>query len=905
MQYIKNNIIFFILSFSLFNCKEIISELNRLTYKTIIDKDNSFYIINTENEYKIIKNLQKDEIIKYSGDYTYKWANQDSLTYFNLDSLLPKSDSKGYRDFSIYDSIFIKLYSSISTISTFMLVIYCQERQPDQISTMTKHYFRSTVTINFKGWKEILIKFSDLDIGYSPDITKVTGISIISTGWDQIPNPKSVIYFDQIYLIKYKYEFNIPENEINIENYSNIIKKLQYMLKNDFTDESNTYITNNRLKYLINLAKNTDKEMNKKGLPFNYTMTQTSHMTSIYYKLRSMAIGYSIKGGELNKNSTFLNDILIGLEYMHENYYNKRGNLTWSWNNWWDWEIGSAQYLIDILILINDDISQNLLNKYLEPINKYDYLPSYTMANKVDIAYCSIFAAVLQKDYKRIAFSIDSLKECFINVEKDDGFYDDGSYIQHSVYAYTGSYGTGFLSAITIISYCLSDTIFRLDDNMINEQYNWAINSYLPLLYNGAYCDHVRGRAIVRNIKGYRTGTSAINSLIYMTTYLINKDNVNYLKSILKYFYEINRDNDYSISFISLKLITNIENDTNILPKKINSFAKVFSRMDKTISQIKNISIAISMSSTRTGKYESINGENLKGWYTGDGMTYIYFNTNDYASDYWSYVNYYRIPGTTVTKAPREQKGLFGSNALAKYDFVGGCYYDVNLVAAMQFSSEVKSHNFISTLNGNKGYFIFEDILICIGNNISCQDNYDVETIIENKKLNGKFYIGNKEINNTNGNIDQNWIFIEGYGLIYIEDYKNAKYEITDKKFLELYILHGKNISNSVYSYMIFPNRKKENLNEIKNQIKILENNNIVTAVKNNNLNIIEYIFWKKGELNNIKVNNPCTLIITENYIYVSDPTQKLNFVTISIGNNSYQVRVNKGYKFKTFQKNN
>ena len=56
----------------------------------------------------------------------------------------------------------------------------------------------------------------------------------------------------------------------------------------------------------------------------------------------------------LNKNG--LKDILYTLDYMHE-IYNK-GN--WTTNDWWFLEIGIAQRLIDILVLINEDISQTL-----------------------------------------------------------------------------------------------------------------------------------------------------------------------------------------------------------------------------------------------------------------------------------------------------------------------------------------------------------------------------------------------------------------------------------------------------------------------------------------------------------------------------------------------------------------
>ena len=129
--------------------------------------------------------------------------------------------------------------------------------------------------------------------------------------------------------------------------------------------------------------------------------------------------------------------------------------------------------------------------------------------------------------------------------------------------------------------------------------------------------------------------------------------------------------------------------------------------MDKAISQINGVGLGISLSSTRTGKYESINGENKKGWYQGDGMTYIYLSPQDYASLYWPFVNYYRLPGTTITNAPREEKDLSGNKALAKYDFVGGAYSDINMVVTMQFASENQNIGFSSSLIGNKGYFIF------------------------------------------------------------------------------------------------------------------------------------------------------------------------------------------------------
>ena len=81
---------------------------------------------------------------------------------------------------------------------------------------------------------------------------------------------------------------------------------------------------------------------------------------------------------------------------------------------------------------------------------------------------------------------------------------------------------------------------------------------------------------------------------------------------------------------------------------------------------------------------------------------------NDYANSYWPYVNPYRLPGTTVTNAPREKKALNERNGLAKYDFVGGTYSDINMVAVIKFTSESPKINFFSSLEGNKAYFILK-----------------------------------------------------------------------------------------------------------------------------------------------------------------------------------------------------
>ena len=875
----------------------------RLTFKESFDIDNTHYILNTQEEYKENPNLVKNEIYTNSSTYSYEWSNHPSHLRIRLDNYLPDADSQGYRDMTKYDTIYFNIYSKKILPTKVTLVIECQERTPDEISDMKVAYKSYKIQIDFEGWKEIKINYKQLDDGHGGDLTKVSGLGIYSNGWGNTPNKETELYIDKISFTKIKYEFNMKESEITEDNYINALNRFKYSTlgTGSLLTEKNAIIVQ-MLKSSVKTAISTHKKMNKKGVPFNYPMNSSLDIYSNYYELHKIAKGYAIEGGEIYKNKTYLDSIIYCLDYMNDNHYSKRfPKIFKGQDNWWHWDIGIPQMLLEIIIFIKDDLTQEQINKYLTTVNNYIFYPKLTMANRADIGYSCIIAGLLQKDHKRIAISVEMLREIFNNVEIFDGFYEDGSFIQHEIYGYVGGYGVSLINSLSRISYILDESCFRLDDDMKEKQYNWLINSYIPFIYNGAFFDLIRGRDITKNLVGLYSGNNLMRAICFATKYFKNSNNIKLLQSYLKYLYEINKDYyNKNAALFTLTILDEINNDESIQSKNIiNNFAKVYSRIDKAISQINGIGIGISFSSTRIGKYEAIGSDNTIGWYEGDGMTYIYLSQNDYANSYWPYVNPLRLPGTTVTNAPREKKGLSDKNALAKYDFVGGTYSDINMVAVMKFASESPGLKFYSSLTGNKAYFLFENSLICIGNNISCNDSYQVETIIENRKLNGTFYFGDNKVTAINGNVTDNYIYIENYGGIYIPDYSNVKYEVTNNRFLEIYFAQGKNITNGRYIYYIFPNIDKNNFKNYVDNIQILSDTTTITAVKNKMNNIKQYVFWEKGRFDNIGVDHPCTIILYENEFYISDPSHKIEQINVNIDNYNYKVNLRKGYTFK------
>ena len=277
--------------------EEFLKPIKRITYKEIYDPDNTFYVLNTEDEYKSIKGLVKNELLTNSSTYTYEWSNHINNTYFFLKDSLPQADSEGYRDMTGYDLIYLNVFSKNNIGSKIILVIECQKREPDEKSNHPVCYKSHIIPINFSGWKEILIPYSILDDSYNADLTRVSRILLHSNGWDCVPNKDTRLFFDKISFSKIKYVFNMKESEISEDNYSNILNIFKYSFINSgnlLTENKKNIIQ--KLKSMVITANNTHKEISTKGLPFNYDMINRKDMGSIYNKIKQMAMGYAIKG---------------------------------------------------------------------------------------------------------------------------------------------------------------------------------------------------------------------------------------------------------------------------------------------------------------------------------------------------------------------------------------------------------------------------------------------------------------------------------------------------------------------------------------------------------------------------------------------------------------------------------
>ena len=129
----------------------------------------------------------------------------------------------------------------------------------------------------------------------------------------------------------------------------------------------------------------------------------------------------------------------------------------------------------------------------------------------------------------------------------------------------------------------------------------------------------------------------------------------------------------------------------NSIPVEKDERAIMRYTTDRAVQHREKYTVGLAMSSTRISTHDSTHGRNRYGWYTGDGMLYVYpdstgYGFDPYGSNYHKYATMYRMPGTTEENSTRRIPNSCRNHYLPRTDFVGGVELeDLYITAAMDF----------------------------------------------------------------------------------------------------------------------------------------------------------------------------------------------------------------------------
>lgn len=737
-------------------------------------------------------------------------------------------------------------------------------------------YFSYSFPLDWSGWKLMTVPFDMFSKqgGHNPDIATLHSIRMeyVIRENNQATDKNTISYIDSIFFANNLYEYDWTTNQ-DIDNaLETALDTLRALLQQEGTISDS----------LIDIgAANWANSICSID-----SLHSSGEMNAVYDIIYKAAITY-VRDEDYH-NQKMLDSILDALYYMDQTFFSQRNRVSFANDNWWNWEIGVPTKIVNTLVILSEDIEDRDIYRLLKTIDMMNRLPARTDANQLSIGYCAMVSAILQRDYKRVINCREILTEALKYTSFEGGFYEDGSYIDHLYIPYNGSYGCVYIANMSKLITVLDGTVLAFDSSAVKRCISILKDSFLPFLFRGAMSASVRGRSISRKSSRDLTyGTQAIESMIMLYPLMKESDREVFKNAILSGYSGNQRRYRRNMCPYALDILDAILEEDKLPEVQDEPGVWYMSSMDRAVARMKNWAAYISLSGSRIAKYEAINGENQTGWYTGDGMIYLYTSQKDYGDAFWGGLDYYKIPGTTVTDLPRIATDIITSTTLTSCDFVGGCVQGDAMAVAMEWAGASSGMDFQTDLTGKKAWFIIDNMILCLGTDICCTDECGVYTVVDNRIIDDREVLADGQPIEEDGTARR--IYISGYcGIISYQ--QEIQYQIVQEdnnQFLQAMVDHGQKPNGAGYCYAMYPLCTDEEFESLKPPgFKVIQNDGNVTAVDVGSKKM--FIFWNAGTCDGMTVDYPCILIVGENGLCLSDPTHLQKVITVFYGEKKY-----------------
>lgn len=527
----------------------------------------------------------------------------------------------------------------------------------------------------------------------------------------------------------------------------NGIKEMKKAKKGEYNAEKGRYY------YIPDRTKLDGYDLSSSGLK-----TFKVNLLAAYKRVLTMATGYACMS-EAEKSSSdgteLLNATLGSLDFLLKYYSMEWDILYESKQQWTDTQFNIPIVAGNILCLMYDKMSEAEIKEYTDQIFDKAPLPNIrtgygdygeeTYTNRLWKSYSYFNVAVLANDAYKMNYAIKYSAPAYMYTYSNaslkglkfnkDGFYTDGSMIFHNNIPNNMGYGLSYVTLVYEMLALTSGTKFDIRDTYDFENvYSFAVNNILPFVSNGITMRMTHGRA------NPLTDTAVISRIMYISNYAGEPVRKHMVEAIKKVSGSKELKASAKQYIVNTPMLSEMADEYNSYAANVSvheedkTSSKVYYNQDQVVHRTENFTAALSMSSERVAKYESILPTNAKGWYLGDGMLYIYKDgTTQYDSSYFSYVNPYYMPGTTVDSTVRKE---ITTNSSAENwgnpdnKFAGGASDGKNTAAGY-----ILGNKYVSGLKGKKSYFMIGDKIICMGSGITGGEG-NVYTVIDNRVIN-------------------------------------------------------------------------------------------------------------------------------------------------------------------------
>ena len=684
-------------------------------------------------------------------------------------------------------------------------------------------------------------------------------------------------------------------------------------------------------------AKGLDPSRTDGLFPDLTSTTLSNHVTTSFKRLATVATAWAVPG-TVQYGDTALRDlVLAGIDWMLTNRYGPEHT---RFDNDWDWEIGSALALNDAAVLLYDTLGAERLARINAAVRSYTPDPNLwradrqiaTGANRVWISTVVAVNAVLRDsgdDLVRVRDALSDVEGSGANsvlafndasaaaAGTGEGFYSDGSFLQHYKHPYNGGYGKELLNNLSRLLNLLADTAWTVTDPDLDNVRIWVDEGFDPLLARGDVMASVCGREIARPSKqGHVSAQTVIEAVVRMIPSFPGETADRFTALVKQWIAE-----DTYRDFLAVTDLASLVAARNVIASPVPARGplvahKQHPRMDKAAHHRPSFALGISAYSSRIYNYESIQNENLHAWHLSDGMVLLY--TDDlghYSEDYWPTVDPTRLPGTTVlTGRPADAAG---QRTTSTADWAGGAALPGTTLGA--YGMELRA--FGSSLHGLKSWFCLDDVIACVGSGISA-DTGTAETIVENRKLRdpaAALLVNGQAAPADTGwsaRLDQvRWAHVAGTGgYVFPEPVTlhglredrtatwreiNLKYG-TDtpvtRPYLTLWQDHGTAPQEAGYFWLQAPMASAERTKQWSSAppVKLVARSTAVHAVRRCADGLLAANFWGAGTAQELTADGPASVLVRPEgrtvTVSLSDPTQLRSSVVLDLARRNLSV---------------
>ncbi|MFD6432766.1 polysaccharide lyase 8 family protein [Streptomyces venezuelae] len=672
--------------------------------------------------------------------------------------------------------------------------------------------------------------------------------------------------------------------------------------------------------------------------------TDPGNFGQSYTRLRALATAWATPGTSLTGSAQTLGALLDALRFLHTTGYHPGRPES---GNWWFWEIGAPRALMDTCVLLRAHVPADDLAAYTATVAKFCPDPdrrtnapslSETGANRADKAVIVALRGLLARDGATVALARDGLSDVrdngrnslFQYVTSGDGFYEDGSFVQHGSVAYTGTYGSVLLGSTGQLIALLADSPWAVTDPKTSVLYDAVDRTFAPVVFDGLMMDAVRGRAISREkARDHNDGAATLSHILQLASGA-PAEYARRWRAMAKGWIRRNENTPYLglVGIPALARAKAVLDDASVLAGDRLTGHFVFADMDRVVHRRPGWALTLSLSSRRIAAYEAGNGENLHGWYTGDGMTCLYDGDDlgRFGDGFWATVDPYRLPGTTVDTRVRADTGSGGGTGTyrPKNAVAGGAVLDARHgAAAMELLADG------STLQARKAWFCLDNVVVALGAGISASDGRTIETVVDNRNLyadgparrltvDGRGQPGHDGWSARLGGA--RWAHLSGTGGYVFPSYPGRPRPAVDeglralrevrvgawrdintgadtggsaspvtRRYLTLWLDHGVSPSAASYAYVLLPGASAAATAvwALSSPVRVVANDSDVQAVEARRVGLLAAHFWAPGRAGGLSSSGPCTVLVRRGRggvsVAVADPGRTGSTVDVEL----------------------